>query len=67
MKKKLSVIIPSYNEEEAIPFFYKEMNKISNEMGELDFEFIFVYEFNIFSLIYLNNFHIDWNFPKYKN
>ena len=42
MKKKLSVIIPSYNEEEAIPFFYKEINKISKEMGELDFEFIFV-------------------------
>lgn len=42
MKELLSVIIPSYNEEEAIPLFYKEMNKVSKQMDYLDFEFIFV-------------------------
>lgn len=43
MKKKLlSVIIPCFNEEEAIPLFYKEINKISKKMDYLNFEFIFV-------------------------
>ena len=42
MKKKLSVIVSCYNEEEAIPLFYKEINKVSKTMKELDFEFIFV-------------------------
>lgn len=43
MKKKLlSVIVACYNEEEALPYFYKEITKISKKMKELDFEFIFV-------------------------
>ena len=42
MKKLLSVIISCYNEEESIPLFYKEINKVSKEMNYLNFEFIFV-------------------------
>ena len=42
MSKLLSVIISCYNEEEAIPLFYKEINKVSKEMDYIDFEFIFV-------------------------
>ena len=43
MKKQLlSVIVACYNEQESIPYFYKEIDKISKEMKELDFEFIFV-------------------------
>lgn len=42
MKKVLSVIVPCYNEEESIPLFYKEINKISEEMKEIIFEIIFV-------------------------
>ena len=42
MKKLLSVIVPSYNESESIPLFYKEIDRVSKEMKELDFEFIFV-------------------------
>lgn len=41
MKKKISIIVPSYNEEEAIPLFYKEIDKVSKDMS-IDFEFIFV-------------------------
>lgn len=41
MKKKISIIVPSYNEEEAIPLFYKEIDKVSKDMP-VDFEFIFV-------------------------
>ena len=40
--KLLSVIVSCYNEEDAIPLFYKEMNKVSKEFDNLDFEFIFV-------------------------
>lgn len=42
MKKVLSVIIPSYNEEKSIPLFYSEINKVSRKMKKYDFEFIFV-------------------------
>ena len=42
MKKLLSVIISCYDEEEAIPLFYKEINKVSKKMNYIDFEFIFV-------------------------
>lgn len=39
--EKISIIVPCYNEEEALPLFYKEVNKVSETMHE-DFEFIFV-------------------------
>ena len=39
--KKISIIIPCFNEEETIPFFYEEINKISKEI-KYNFEFIFV-------------------------
>lgn len=43
LKKELvSIVIPCFNEEEAIPVFYKEINKISKQMDYLNFEFIFV-------------------------
>ena len=38
---KISIVIPCYNEQEAIPYFYREINKISKKMKE-EFEFIFV-------------------------
>jgi glycosyltransferase involved in cell wall biosynthesis len=41
-KDKISIIVPSYNEEESLPLFYEEINKITNEMKKVDFEFIFV-------------------------
>lgn len=39
--KKISIIIPCYNEEVTIPYFYKEINKITNSMKN-EFEFIFI-------------------------
>ena len=41
-KEKISVIVPCYNEEEALPYFYKEIKKIEKEMDYVDFEYIFV-------------------------
>src|SRR5690625_3296390 len=40
--KKISIIIPCYNEEEAIPLFYEEINKISKDLENYEFEFVFV-------------------------
>ncbi|HEM6112595.1 TPA: glycosyltransferase family 2 protein [Streptococcus suis] len=37
----ISVIVPCYNEEEAIPYFYEAMEKVRKEMGDR-FEYIFV-------------------------
>ena len=42
MKKKISIIVPCYNEEEALPLFYKEIKKIEEKMEYLNFEYIFV-------------------------
>lgn len=39
--KNISIIVPCYNEEQAIPFFYEEIDKISKKM-KTNFEFIFV-------------------------
>lgn len=39
--KKISIIVPCYNEEQAIPFFYDEITKIAEEMKN-NFEFIFI-------------------------
>ncbi|CYV87716.1 glycosyltransferase family 2 protein [Streptococcus suis] len=37
----ISVIVPCFNEEEAIPYFYDAMEKVRKKMGE-QFEYIFV-------------------------
>lgn len=42
MKKKISVIVSCYNEEESLPLFYKEMNKVMEEMVGNEFELVFV-------------------------
>ncbi|MBQ6182654.1 MAG: glycosyltransferase family 2 protein [Clostridia bacterium] len=41
-KKLISAIVPCYNEEEAIPFFYEEITRVAAQMESVDFEFIFI-------------------------
>lgn len=41
-KKLLSIIVPCYCEEEALPDFWKEINKITDTMQNVDFEFLFI-------------------------
>ena len=41
-KEKISLIIPCYNEEESIPLFYSETDKVTKKMKNVDFEMIFV-------------------------
>ena len=40
--KLLSVIVPCYNEEEALPHFYEEMVRIQPKLSEVNLEMIFV-------------------------
>lgn len=39
---KISVIVPCYNEEEALPVFYQEITRVAAQMAGVAFEFIFV-------------------------
>ena len=43
MSKLCSCIVPCFNEEEVIPLYYEEMQKVrKQEEGEIDFEIIFI-------------------------
>lgn len=42
MKKLITLIIPCYNEEEALKFLYEELDKTSKQMNDYDFEFLFI-------------------------
>ena len=40
--KKVSFIIPCYNEEEALPILYQRLNNVSKELKDYECEFIFI-------------------------
>lgn len=40
--EKISVIVPCYNEEETINYFYKEITKIAEKLKKYEFEFLFI-------------------------
>lgn len=42
MSETLSVIVPCFNEEEALPHFYREICRVAGEMPQLTFELLFV-------------------------
>ncbi len=54
--KLLTVVVPCYNEEEAIPFFYEEMEKImvlfSEKWTEITFEYLFIDDGSIDNTLY---------------
>lgn len=41
-KEKISIIVPCYNEEESLPLFYNEIEKVTKIMKNIIFEFLFV-------------------------
>lgn len=41
-KEKISIVVPCYNEEKAIPFFYEEVKKVSKIMKDNIFEYLFI-------------------------
>ncbi len=40
--KKITIIIPAYNEEESLPFLYERLDKLMGNMKNYDFEILFV-------------------------
>ncbi len=42
MRKVLSLVVPCYNEEPVLSQFYQEVNRVSHEMPQVEFELIFV-------------------------
>ena len=40
--KKISIIVPVYNEEESLPFLHEKLNEIMGQMIDYDFEILFV-------------------------
>lgn len=40
--EKISIVVPSFNEEEALPLFYKEIDRVSKEMNKVKFELLFI-------------------------
>lgn len=40
--KKISIVVPCYNEQEAIPYFYEEICKVTKKMNDITFEFLFI-------------------------
>ena len=40
--KKITIIIPAYNEEESLPMLYERLNKLMNEVTNYEFEVLFV-------------------------
>lgn len=40
--KKISIIVPAYNEEESLPYLYERLNKLMDEMKQYEFEILFV-------------------------
>lgn len=40
--KKITILVPAYNEQESLPILYDRVSKIMNEMNNYEFELLFV-------------------------
>ena len=40
--KKITIIIPAYNEEESIPYLYERLKNVINEIENYEFEILFI-------------------------
>ncbi len=40
--KKISIIIPTYNEEESLPFLFERLNELAKKIENYEFEFLFI-------------------------
>ena len=40
--KKISIIVPAYNEEESLPFLYERLTKLIDSIKEYEFEVLFI-------------------------
>ena len=39
---KISIVVPCYNEQAALPLFYQEITRVAGEMDYAEFEFVFI-------------------------
>ena len=39
---RISIVVPCFNEEEALPVYYREMKRVMGEMSEVSSEILFV-------------------------
>ncbi len=39
---KISIVVPCYNEQDALPLFYREITRVAGEMDYAQFEFVFI-------------------------
>lgn len=42
MTKKISILVPCFNEEKSLPILYEELSKLSSENPSYDWEFLFI-------------------------
>ena len=40
--KKITIIIPCYNEEESLPYLYERINKLLEKCNQYEFEILFI-------------------------
>ena len=40
--KQISIIVPCFNEQEALPLFLQEIDRVCKRLSEYEFEWIFV-------------------------
>ena len=40
--EKISIVVPCYNEEKSLPYFYEEIDKVSKKMKSVVFELLFI-------------------------
>ncbi len=41
-KKKLTMVVPAYNEEEALPIFYAEASRVEKDLPGVEIEYLFI-------------------------
>lgn len=41
-KQKLTLVVPAYNEEEALPIFYQEAQRVEAQMPQVEIEYLFI-------------------------
>ena len=39
--KKISIIVPAYNEEESLPYLFKRLDNLMNSTKQYEFEILF--------------------------